>query len=52
MWFDQYVGHCIISNFRLHRDSHWQIPTVAETASAQTLARSNLIRLPSLDGLS
>jgi len=25
MQFDQYAGHCIVSNFWLHRDSHSQI---------------------------
>jgi len=51
MRFDQYAGHCIVSIFRLHpgRDSHSQIPTVAETPSALTLARSNLIRLAWFD---
>ena len=49
MRFDQYAGHCIVSNFRLHRDSHSQILTAKETPSALTLARSNLIRLSSLD---
>jgi len=48
MRFDQYAGY-IASNFRIHRDFHLRIPTVAETPSALTLARSNLIRLPSLD---
>jgi len=47
--FDQYAGHCIVSNFQLHCDSHSQIPTVAETLSAPALARTNLIRLQSLD---
>jgi len=42
MRFDQYAGHCIVSNFRLHRDSHAQILTAKETPSAPTLARSNL----------
>jgi len=45
--FDQYAGHCIVSNFRLHLDSHSQILTATETSSAPTLARSNLIRLSS-----
>jgi len=49
MRFDQYAGHCIVSNFRLHRDSHSQILTATKTPSAPTLARSNLIRLSSLD---
>jgi len=49
MRFDQYPGHCIVSNFRLRRDSHLQILTATETPSAPTLARSNLIRLSSLD---
>ena len=49
MRFDQYVGHCIVSNFRLHLDSHSQISTATEPPSAPTLARSNLIRLPILD---
>ena len=49
MRFDQYAGHCIVSNFRLHRDSHSQILIATETQSAPTLARSNLIRLSSLD---
>jgi hypothetical protein len=43
------VIHCIVSNFRLHRDSHSQILTATETPSAPTLARSNLVRLSSLD---
>jgi len=60
IWFDHYAGHCIVSNFtfaghcivsnfRLHCDSHSQIPIIAASTSAMTLARSNLIRLPSLD---
>jgi len=49
MRFDQYAGQCIVSNVRLHRDSHSQILTATETSSALTLARSNLIRLSSLD---
>ena len=49
MWFDQYAGHCIVSNFRLHCDSHSQILTATETPAALTLARCNLIRLISLD---
>ena len=49
MRFDQYAGHCIVSNFRLHRDSHSQILIAREASSAPTLARSNLIRLSSLD---
>ena len=49
MRFDKYAGCCIVSNFQLHRDSHSQIPTATDTPSAPTLARSNLIRLPSLD---
>ena len=49
MRFDQYVGHCIVSNFRLHLDSHSQIMTATEPPSAPTSARSNLIRLPILD---
>jgi len=49
MRFDQYAGHCIVSNFRLHRVSHSQISTAMETPTTPMLARSNLIRLPSLD---
>jgi len=49
MRFDQYAGHCIVSNFQLHCDTHLQIPTATETPSAPTLARSNLIRLSSFD---
>ena len=51
MRFDQCVGLCIVSNFWLDSDSHLQIPTATdlETPSAPTLARSNLIRLLSLD---
>jgi len=49
MRFDQYAGHCIVSNFELHRDSHSQILTATETPSAPTSARFNLIRLSSLD---
>ena len=52
MRFDQYAGHCIVSNFWLHRDSHSKIPIATETLSAPTLARSNLIHLSSLDWLS
>jgi len=37
--FDQCAGHCVVSNFRLHRDSHLQIPTATETPSVPTLAR-------------
>jgi len=47
MRFDQCAGHCIVSNFWLHGDSHSQILTSTETPSAPTLARSNLIRLSS-----
>ena len=47
MRFDQYASHCIVSNFRLHCDSHSQILIAKETPSALTLARSNLIRLSS-----
>jgi len=49
MRFDQYAGHCIVSNFRLHRDSYSQILTATENSSAPTSARSILIRLSSLD---
>jgi len=49
MWFDQYAGHCIVSNFRLLRDWLSQITTAAETPSAPTLARSNLICLLTVD---
>jgi len=49
MRFDHYAGHFIVSNFRLHCDSDSQIPIVAETPSALTLARSNLTCLSSLD---
>jgi len=49
MWFDQYAGNCIVSNFWLHCASHLQILTSTETVSAPTLARSNLICLSSLD---
>ena len=49
MRFDQYAGHCIVSNFRLHRDSHSQILTATDTPSALTLARSNLICLSSVN---
>jgi len=49
MQFDQYAGHCIVSNFRLHRDSHTQILTATETPFAPTLARSKLFHLSSLD---
>jgi len=49
MRFDQCAGHCIVSNFRLHCDSHSRISTAMETPSAPTLARPKLIRLPFLD---
>jgi len=49
MRFDQYAGHCIVSNFWHPRNSLLQIPTAAETPSVLTLARSTLIRLPTLD---
>jgi len=45
------ISKLVIALFRtslLHLDSHLQIPTVAETTSALTLARSNMIRLPYL----
>jgi len=41
----------IVSKFRLYRDSYSQMPTVAETPSAPTLARSNLICLPWFDNV-
>ena len=40
VWSVYWSLHC----FRLHHDSHSQIPTLAETPSAPTSARSNLIR--------
>jgi len=49
MQFDQYTGHCIVSNFRLHRDSHVQISTATEAPPTPTLVRFNLIRLAFLD---
>jgi len=52
MWCNQYASNSIVSNFQLHRDSHSQIPTIAKTSYAPTLARSTVIRLPCLDSLS
>ena len=49
MRFDQYTSRCIVSNFQLHRDSLSKIPTTAETPSARTLSRSNLMRLSTLE---